>query len=127
MIHPLLRLVVTRPQLLADHAEAYAGLVSEEILRAVAGVKKRVVLSAVAIGLLGLAVVFGGIALMLWAAIPVASMAAPWALLAVPGVPALMGVVCLLLGRGEPEAAFSELKQQMTADMDLLRGAGRTT
>jgi len=30
MIHPLLKLVATQPQLLADHAEAYAELVGEE-------------------------------------------------------------------------------------------------
>jgi hypothetical protein len=30
-VHPLLHLIATRPQLLADHAEAYAELVAVEI------------------------------------------------------------------------------------------------
>ena len=34
-IHPLLRLLVTEPQLLADHVEAYAVLVDEEIANVV--------------------------------------------------------------------------------------------
>ena len=121
MIHPLLRLVATQPQLLADHAEAYGGLVSEEIARSVSGLKQRLLLSAVALGLIAVAVVLGGVALMLWAVIPSASMQAPWALWAVPGVPALIGLVCLLLGRNQPPNAFSELKQQIAADLSMLR------
>ena len=49
MIHPLLRLAATQPQLLADHAEAYAGLVGEELGRSVAAGKQRLLLSAVAL------------------------------------------------------------------------------
>jgi len=42
MIHPLLRLIATQPQLLADHAEAYAGLVSDDIGKTAAVWKWRV-------------------------------------------------------------------------------------
>ncbi len=121
MIHPLLRLVATQPHLLADHAEAYAGLVGEEVTQTVAGIKRRVLLSAVALGLLVIAAVLVGVALMLWAVIPRADMQAPWALLAAPGVPALGGMICLLIGRSEPGDSFSGLRQQMAADMMLLR------
>jgi hypothetical protein len=121
MIHPLLRLVATQPQLLADHAEAYAGLVSDEIGRTVAGVKQRVLLTAVALGLIAVAVVLGGVALMLWAVIPPASIQAPWALLAAPGVPFIVGVVCLFIGRSPPAERFAELKQQVAADLVMLR------
>jgi len=31
MIHPLLRLIATEPQLLGDHVEAYADLVGDEV------------------------------------------------------------------------------------------------
>ncbi len=121
MIHPLLRLVVTQPHLLADHAEAYAGLLGEEVSQTVAGIKQRVLLSAIALGLLALAAVFVGVALMLWAVVPQADMQAPWALLAVPGAPALGGIVCLLIGRTKPGDNFAGLRKQLAADMGLLR------
>lgn len=121
MIHPLLRLVATQPQLLADHAEAYAGLVSDEIGRSAASFKHRVLLNAIALCLVGVAAVLAGVALMLWATLPPASMQAPWALIAAPGVPAAVAVVCALFGRRQPGDAFAELKQQVAADLVMLR------
>lgn len=121
MIHPLLRLVATQPQLLADHAEAYAGLVGEEIGRTAASLKQRVLLGAIALCLVGVAAVLTGVALMLWAVIPTASMQAPWALIAAPAVPALIAVVCGLIGRQGPTDRFAELRQQVAADLVMLR------
>lgn len=121
MIHPLLRLVVTQPHLLADHAEAYAGLVGAEIGKSAAGLKQRLLLYTVALCLIGVAAVLGGVALMLWATIPTASMQAPWALIAVPSVPALVAVVCGLFGQRQSGETFAELKQQIAADLVMLR------
>ena len=121
MIHPLLRLVATQPQLLADHAEAYASLVSDEIGRSAASLKQRVLLNVVALCLIGVAAVLGGVALMLWATLPPSSMQAPWALIAAPAVPAVVAVVCALFGQRQPGDAFAELKQQVAADLVMLR------
>ena len=121
MIHPLLRLVATQPQLLADHAEAYAGLVGDEIGRSAASFKHRVLLNAVALCLLGVAAVLTGVALMLWAVIPPASMQAPWALIAAPAVPAVIAIVCAMAGQRKPGDTFAELKQQVAADLVMLR------
>jgi uncharacterized membrane protein YqjE len=121
MIHPLLRLVATQPQLLADHAEAYAGLVGEEIGRTAASLKQRVLLGAIALCLVGVAAVLTGVSLMLWAVIPTASVQASWALIAAPAVPALIAVVCGLIGRQAPSDRFAELKQQVAADLVMLR------
>lgn len=121
MIHPLLRLVATQPQLLADHAEAYAGLFSEEIGRTVSGVKQRLLLTAVALGLIAVAAILGGVALMLWAVIPPSSVQSSWALLAAPGLPLIVGIICLLVGKKQPTERFAELKQQMAADLVMLR------
>lgn len=121
MIHPLLRLVATQPQLLADHAEAYAGLVGEEIGRSVTSVKQRLLLNAVALCLVGVAAVLTGVALMLWAVIPVAGMQAPWALIAAPAVPAVIALICVIAGRQKPADAFADLKQQLAADLVMLR------
>lgn len=121
MIHPLLRLVATQPQLLADHAEAYAGLVGEEIGRSAASFKQRMLLSAIALCLIGVAAVLTGVALMLWAVLPAAGMQAPWALIAAPAVPALIALVCGVAGRQKPTDRFAELKQQVAADLVMLR------
>ena len=121
MIHPLLRLIATQPQLLADHAEAYAGLVGEELSKTTAVWKQRVLLNAVALCLVGVAAVLGGVALMLWAVIPAANIQAPWALLVAPGVPALLALCCGFAARRERDAAFVDLKQQIAADLVMLR------
>lgn len=121
MIHPLLRLVATQPQLLADHAEAYAGLVGAEIGRTATGLKQRMLLNAVALCLVGVATVLTGVALMLWAVIPVTSMQAPWVLLAAPALPAAIAIVCVLVAQRKPPDTFAELKQQIAADLVMLR------
>lgn len=121
MIHPLLRLVATQPQLLADHAEAYAGLVSAEIGRTAAGLKLRVLLIVVALCFAGVATVLTGIALMLWAVVPTGSMPAPWALVVAPAVPAFIAIVCVVVGQRKPADTFAELKQQIAADLVMLR------
>ena len=121
MIHPLLRLVATQPQLLADHAEAYAGLVADELGKTGAVLKQRVLLAVVALSLAAVAVVLGGVALMLWAVLPATAIQAPWALFAAPALPALVALACGLAARQERPSAFADLKQQVAADLVMLR------
>jgi hypothetical protein len=121
MIHPLLRLIATQPQLLADHAEAYAGLVSEDLSKTATVWKWRVVYYVVALSLIAVGVVLAGVALMFWAVTPPANMQAPWALIVGPAVPLLIAVVCVLLARRKSIDAFADLKQQAAADMAMLR------
>ncbi|MBC8056366.1 MAG: hypothetical protein H7Y61_07285 [Rhizobiales bacterium] len=90
------------------------------------GVKQRVVLNVVALCLIGVAAVLAGVAVMLWAVMPTASMQAPWALIAAPAVPAIVAVICVLVARHRPNDSFAELKQQVAADLLLLREAGAT-
>jgi uncharacterized membrane protein YqjE len=121
MIHPLLRLVATQPQLLADHAEAYAGLVAEELGKTGAVLKQRLLLAAVALSLTAVSVVLAGVALMLWAVLPATAIQAPWALIAAPSVPAVLALACGLAVKQERASAFAELKQQVAADLVMLR------
>jgi hypothetical protein len=121
MIHPLLRLVATQPQLLADHAEAYAGLVSEELGKTANSIKIRLVLGVVALALIGVTAVLAGVALMLWAVIPASTIQAPWALIAAPAVPLVVAIICGLVGMQKPPDSFADLKQQLAADLVMLR------
>ncbi len=122
MLHPLLHLIATKPQLLADHAQAYAELAAVEVGEFSAAWRRRAVFYAVAAFFLGFAVVLAGVAVMLWSVFPVAQMQAPWALVAVPLVLAGVGAVCLLAGRSHSQAgAFATLREQVKADLLMLR------
>jgi hypothetical protein len=125
MLHPLLHLVATQPQLLADHAEAYAELVAAEIESVSGEWKRRAALNAAALCCLGVAAVLAGVALMLWAVVPAADIQAPWALLAAPAVPAIAAAICLTAARAPAGNAggFDKLRQQLHADIVMLREA----
>ena len=123
-MHPLFHLIASRPQLLADHAQAYAELVAAEIPRVSAAWKRSALLTAAAVLGMALALGLAGVALMLWAVLPEASMRAQWALLVVPLVPLTAALVCLLAAqRGGERAAFDELRLQVQADIGMLREA----
>lgn len=122
MLHPLLHLVTSQPHLLADHAEAYADLFGAELDAASTSWKRKALLSAVALCSAGVAAVLAGVALMLWAVIPPADIHAPWALIAAPLLPLLAAGACLLAARTPPgEAAFDAMRQQVKADVAMLR------
>jgi len=122
MIHPLLRLAATEPQLLGDHVEAYAVLLGEEAKEVSNSWIKRIVLYAVAgiLGLVGLILV--GVALLFWAAVPIDQYNAGWALVVIPLVPLVAAAVCAFSARSAPVvSAFEKVKQQLNADMAMLR------
>ncbi len=121
-MHPLFHLIATRPQLLAEHAEAYAELVSAEMGIVSASWKRGAVLHGAALCCLVVAVVLAGVAVLLWAVIPAAQMQAPWALWAVPLPPVAMALGCLAAARASAEGnAFDALGRQVKADMAMLR------
>ena len=97
----MLRLVVTQPQLLAGHVEAYAALVREEMGEAVSVWKQRVLLSVIALSLLAVGAMLGGVAMMLGAVITPPNNHAAWALAIVPAVPLVASLLCLLACRRE--------------------------
>jgi len=121
-MHPMLRLLSTQPQLLADHAAAYAALVSAEVDCVGAEWKRRTLLGAVALCCIGVAAVLAGVALMLWAVMPPAQVQAPWALVLAPLVPAVAALGCVLMAQVRPDGrAFDNVRQQVRADLLMLR------
>ena len=121
MIHPLLRLIATQPHLLVDHAEAYAELASEEFGKTASLWKWRAILVVVALFLMVVAAILGGVALMLWAVMPSTSMQAPWALVAGPLIPAVIALGCLMKARQQSPSTFDALKKQLRADLLMVR------
>lgn len=127
VLHALLRLVATRPQLLADHAEAYRVLVGAELASAAQAWQRRVIFGVLALLLLAVALTLAGVACMLWA-VQVPQPAAPhWALLAAPLLPLLLAGACLLALRGATRGdGLDQLGQQWRADLRMLREVSDT-
>lgn len=124
MMHPLLHLIATQPALLTDHAEAYADLLGEELSAASAQWKRRALLSAVALCCAGVGAVLAGVALMLWAVIPVDNMNAPWALIVAPLVPLVAALICATSARSAPPGGtFDNVRRQLREDVAMLREA----
>ena len=122
MLHPLLRLALARPDLLADHAGAYAELAVAGAREALADWQVRVLgWALLAAGLL-LCLAFGGVALMLHGA--VASPPVPWLLWAVPLAPALLALGGWWLARRRvTDGRGSSVAQQFEADLALLKAS----
>lgn len=128
MLHALLRLIRTEPQLAADQVEAYARLIGAELGSTVTALKRRLVLQALGWGCIAVAMMFGGSALMLWAALPHETMPLPWLLLLVPLVPAAVGAIALAVTRSPPVASAAQvIREQVALDLAALREVARAT
>jgi len=123
MIHPLFRLIASQPQMLANHLEAYAKLVEQEVGTIATQWKRRALMLAIAAACSVLALIFTGVALLLWAAIPTSDMPAPWGLIAVPGVLIVAAVALVFAAKASSTAAkaFEKVRQQLAADAAMLR------
>lgn len=125
MLHPVFRLAASQPQLLAEHAAGYAGLLAEEVSSSGAHIKRRIMLQIIGLLCLMVATILGGTALLLWASLPPASLQLPWLLWLTPLLPALLGAWALLMAQNHKSPpAFATLREQFAQDASLLR---RTT
>ena len=125
MFHPLIRLLATRPDLLAHHLAGYGQLVAAQMGQASGLLRNRALLLAgLALGLL-LGLGLAGVAGLLAAALPWSAMPAAWALVAVPALPLALAAACGLALQRQPQVWSGELlRQQMAADAALLHEVG---
>ncbi len=124
MLHPMFKIVASRPELLAEHLAAYGQLATAQAQAAVAQLQQRALLGGIAAltGTLGLAL--AGVALLLVGVVPLQAMPAPWLLAVVPLVPLAVAAVCALRLRGlQATSALAPLREQFAADAALLREA----
>lgn len=124
MIHPFFTALLTRPELMAEHASAYVELASVEAAMAANEWRRCAIWGGCAMVLALLAVGWAGIALMLMAAWPLAQMPAPWVLAALPSLALTLALgVALYVGlrHRHSSASFALLRQQMAQDGALLR------
>lgn len=124
MNHPLLTLLASQPQLLLDHAQAYAALTREEFGLAYTSWRRKSLLLAVALACLGVTAVLGGCAFMLWAVHPALESRGQWVLLITPLVPFGAALVCWFMAASQVSVdPFANLKLQVNADVSLWRSA----
>ena len=123
-IHPIVYVVARRPQLLVVHAKAYGDLLLEEGRRTVSSLVLHAVLYAAAgvLGLLGL--VFGGVALLLYAAVA-GELRHGWLLVALPCASMLIAGACVVVARVLPvKVTLDVVGRQVKADIDMIHDAG---
>lgn len=123
-MHPLFRLLADRPQLLAEHADAYAALIAAEVPRISAAWRRSALLYGLALCGLVVGGALVGVAAMLWAATPALPPQAPLILVAVPALPLLAALVCALAARSaRASEVIAPLREQLRADIVVLREA----
>ena len=121
-MHPFFKLMVDRPAVITDHVEAYASLATLELSGAVKQLRLRALQMAIALSCAAAAAVLAGVAVMLWAVTPADHLHAPWLLWLIPGLPAIVAVWCWLSAQAVSDTpAFSALRGQVRADIDMLR------
>ncbi|MCO5978139.1 hypothetical protein [Ideonella oryzae] len=127
LIHPFFRTLASRPDLLADHAGAYAALAQAELGEAARRWRQRLLWMTVAAVLALLALGLAGVALLLVAALPVAQMPAAWVLAALPATLATLALGLLLWqlrsGRGQTVFDAALWREQWAQDQALWQEA----
>jgi cytochrome bd-type quinol oxidase subunit 2 len=124
MIHPMFKIVASRPELLAEHLAAYGQLAAVQAQAAAGQLQRRAVLGGVAALAAALGAGLAGVAVMLVGAVQLQAMPAPWLLVVVPLVPFVVAAACALRLRGLNEpSALAPLREQFAADAALLREA----
>ncbi len=121
MIHPLIKVLATRPELMAEHLAGYGELVAAQAGQAAALLRVRAWLAAGLLVGLGAGVGLGGVALMLWAAVPLSAMPMPALLIAVPLLPLVVAGLCVWALSRPMSWGLEALAEQISADAALLR------
>ena len=118
MLPPLLRVLLTEPDLLHTYVSAYGELIRQDASGWWASKLRRFSYTLVAVGLALLAILFVGIALMLHAVTDIEH----WLLWAVPALPLAGSLIALglLMRIPRERASFLRVRAQAMQDVQLL-------
>lgn len=121
MVHPIFSVLITKPELVMEHAAGYAALMRDEASSVGKAVAMRAIAWGVTLFSLLVFLILSGVAAML-AAIQDQF---HWAFVIVPAIALALAVLGFLQARKPlPEKAFTELKAQLDADAQALRAIG---
>lgn len=121
MLHPLLKVMIKKPDLIVTHIGNYLDLFREESMDVAGNAVRRLVAWVVVAIALSLFLVFSGMAVMLG----LLQNQFHWALVAVPAVPLLLALLAFGQTRKPVlSAEVGEIKRQFMADIDAFQAAG---
>ena len=116
------KVVTERPDLLIDHALAYAALAQREIEAVKQNWVRRVVAGAVALAGALSFIVLSGVAMMMCAATDLRA-DATWVLLAVPGVMLVITLIAVAIALSKGKPRTESLGAQVRIDLKAVRAA----
>lgn len=110
------------PDLLKSHAQGYVDLVSEVGARYLCTLKNRWVMHALSVLTSLLALIFGGVALMLWGTLPLQDAPHVWVLLALPVTCFFLSGLCWWQARSQRlQPLLQEIQTQIALDLRAIR------
>jgi hypothetical protein len=121
MVHPIFKVLVSRPDLVVDHLGGYAALAQQEASTLGAEIRRRAIAWGVAAVSFLVFLVLAGVAAMLG----FTQGQFHWVLVLVPGAMLALALAAMTVARKSlPTQAFVELRGQLEADAQALRMAG---
>ena len=122
MVRLLLKMLLVPPDLLKSHAQGYVDLASEVGARYLCTLKNRWVMYALSFLTLMLALIFGGMALLLWSALPLVDAPYGWVLLALPSACLLLSGLCWWWARSlRLQPLLQDIQAQIALDLQAIR------
>lgn len=122
MVRLLLKMLLLPPDLLKSHAQGYVDLASEVGARYLCTLKNRWVMYALSLLTLMLALIFGGMALLLWSALPLVDAPYGWVLLALPSACLLLSGLCWWWARNQRlQPLLQDIQAQIALDLQAIR------
>ncbi len=122
MWRTLLKILLLPPGLLKSHIQAYVDLAGEAGMRYLDTLKKRWWMYGLSALALLLALIFGGVALLLWSALPLNDAPHVWVLIALPALFLFVSVGCgwwAYVQQQQP--LLSDIQAQIELDLQAIR------
>jgi hypothetical protein len=120
-VHPIISVLITKPELVMEHVAGYAALMREEASTVGTEVAKRAIAWGVTLFAFLVFLILAGVAAMLAAV----QDQFHWAFVIVPAIALGISIAAFTVARKRlPEKAFTELKAQLDADAQALRAIG---
>ncbi len=121
MMRLLLKMLLLPPDLLKSHAQGYVDLASEVGARYLCTLKNRWVMYALSVLTLLLALIFGGMALLLWSTFPLHDAPHAWMLLALPITCLCLSGLCWWGARAQRlQPLLQEIQAQIALDLQAI-------
>ena len=122
MLRLLLKMLLLPPDLLKSHAQGYVDLASEVSARYLCTLKNRWVMYGLSVLALLLALIFGGVALLLWGTLTLNDAPHSWLLLALPAAFLTLSAMCWWWARTQRlQPLLQDVQAQIALDLQAIQ------